>query len=737
MKTSIQFAMILFTVLFAWVTNAFTQTTFTVTSTSKDGPGSFNQAIMDANVAPGHDTIVFTPGLQINASHPNYTGGSGGYMSVITESVTIDGKGGAINGRQQWVSSSGEFNSIGHCPGHIPSTTLLSQMPNFMDVSAGITVTVKNLSIKQFNSIASIRDNATLILDHFNAQEIRSTVSCHSKGLFNVFTNANLYIKDSKFLESYNWASAGLGPAIGTVSDAGNLTIQNSLFYAIEEGEQYLINWEGSSSSEVNIVSTRLLGTGGIIIRGNTSETNIVNSTMTNESTGTPNFGERVVNASSGPVNIIGSSIKWNSNRCDAICPISSQILIESLNGSINFLESAIGFNNKENTGTLLATLGGMGNGFTADTHTWIEPTFNQDGSALQTITSQPNLIIGTPGFKSNVSISIEYNDAELMHPEVSGVLIDIINTPLINPVDGSSITKDVLGNERFDANGFRDIGALQLSLAPVLTISNSGDEFVDLTWQEPLHHDGDPIVRYEYQYVPTSGGSPVIVDAGTNLTANVTGLTNGTSYEFSVRAVYDEPNGQADGPFGNIGMATPLTDTIFAPTVTATPGDSQVSLSWNLPDLGGRSFSSYVVLWKEVGAANPIGGQPITDIDTTATMVTGLSNDTAYEFSVAVIATNNDRSGYGSDTATPSSSVSAEELTHSAITFYPNPVDNALQIQFPGTDFHLQLFSASGQLVMDINNKKVIDLSQINTGVYILKMTSENKVYTSKIMKR
>ncbi len=457
---------------------------------------------------------------------------------------------------------------------------------------------------------------------------------------------------------------------------------------------------------------------------------------MTTADTDRPRYGERVVNGSSGPMNIIGSSIKWNSNQCETNCPVSSQILIESLNGVINFSESALGFNFKENTGNLLATLGGSGSGFTADVNTWIESTFNQDASALQTITSQPSLITGTPGFKSAVATQIAYNDAELVSPDVSGVLIDVVNTPLINPVDGNPITEDVLGNERFDANGFRDIGALQLSLAPILTISNTGVTFVDILWQEPLHHNGDPIVRYEYQYVPISGGSPVIVDAGTNLSANVTGLTNGTTYEFSVRAVYNELGGEVNGPFGNVEVATPLTDQIPTPSITATPGDSEVSLSWNLTDLGGRTFSAYIVLWKEVGTANTIGGQSITDAGTTTTNITGLTNDTDYEFSVAVITTNNDRSDYGIDTATPTATLNVNELTKEVIAFYPNPVNDILQIKLQSTDINIQLYSVSGRLLKEIRNVKTIDLSNLSAGVYFLKMTSENKVYSGKLIK-
>lgn len=724
------FKLILVVITLLNVNVGLSQTTYTVTSTSKDGPGSILEAIDLANNNPGADIIEFTPGLQINAAHPIFTGTSGDFMITITESVTIDGKDGALNGRQRWISSNGNFDNIAICPGNVPSTIILAAMPNFIDIKGGVNVTIKNLSIKQFNSIAEVRENATLNLENFNASEIRSTINCASKGLLSVSSGASLSIKNSSFSESYNWASSGLGTGIVSSSSAGNLTIENSVFYSIEAGNQFLISWQGSNNSKVNIVSSRILGSGGVIVGENTSETNIVNSTIVTKDTGTPRYGERIINSSNGPMNIIACSIKWNSNRCDAICPISSKILIESQNGVINFLESALGFNFTEKTGTLLTTLGVSDTGsFTADTNTWIEPTSNQDASALQIITSQANLFSGLPGFKTSVITNIEYNDAELVSPDLSGVLIDVINTPLMNPIDNTSILTDVLGNERFDANGFRDIGAIQLSLAPVISLSSSGDEFVNLSWQEPLHHDGAPIVRYEYQYVDTHGGSSSVIDAGLNLTANIIGLTNGTAYEFSVRAVYEEGGIEINGPFGNVEIATPLTDQITVPIVTATPENEQVSLSWNLSDLGGRKFNSYVILWKVVGESNFSNGKVISDINSTTTVITGLTNNSAYEFWVSTTTKNGDRSDYGIDTTTPWPSPE--------ISFYPNPTKDLLHIKFIDKNISVNLFSVNGSLIKEVKNKKTIDISTLSTGTYIIYIQTENKKYKGKILKK
>lgn len=719
----------------------FGQTTYTVTSTSKDGPGSIIEAITLANNNPGADIIEFTPGLQVNASYPQFTGSNSNYMISITESVTIDGKGGALNGSQKWISANGDSNPLGICPKEVPSTIILRAMPNFMEVgvkgqnNSGITVTIKNLSIKEFNSIAEIREGTSLALDNFSADKIWSTFQCIDRGLFEVLNGASLSLKDSQFTNSMNWGSEGFVPAIGSVNSS-DLTIENCLFYNINGGKQFLISWLGANSSKVNIVNSRLLGAGGVKILGSVSKTNIVNTTMVNNDTGTPSAGDQIINNATGPMNITSSSIKWNTNKCAANCPIASQILIESKNGPINLSESAIGFNFSETTGTLLATLGVSGSGtFTADTNTWIEPTSNQNASALQTITSQPSLITGTPGFKSSVITQVQYNDSELVTPDVSGVLIDVISTTLTNPIDGNPITKDAIGNDRFDANGFRDIGAIQLGLAPSLTVTATGDQSVDLAWQKPLHHNGASIVRYEYQYVEASGGSPTIINAGKNLTAKITGLTNGTKYNFTVRAVYDESGSEVNGPFSNIGSETPY-GTLATPTLTVTPGDAQVSLSWNLPDLGGRTFQSYVIVWKIDGTTNYIDGAFISDPNQTTKTITNLVNETTYEFAFKVKASG-DFSSNVYKTATPSATLGLENLDSigSKFSYYPNPIKNHLHINLD-KNTHTKVFSINGSLLIDAKVSKHIDVSSLSSGLYILQVQVDGKVYSGKILK-
>lgn len=93
MKAFSDFRLTVFALLMSSLCAA--QTTYTVTSTARTGTGSITEAVDLANANPGADIIEFTPGLQVKASFPVFTGTSDTYMLNITESVTINGNGGA------------------------------------------------------------------------------------------------------------------------------------------------------------------------------------------------------------------------------------------------------------------------------------------------------------------------------------------------------------------------------------------------------------------------------------------------------------------------------------------------------------------------------------------------------------------------------------------------------------------------------------------------------------------
>src|SRR5215831_14397945 len=78
------FSLVAICLLFSTFTFA---NTYTVTNTNASGPGSLDQAIIDANTNPGPDVIAFNiPGSGPFVIAPGFPG-----LTTITDAVTIDG----------------------------------------------------------------------------------------------------------------------------------------------------------------------------------------------------------------------------------------------------------------------------------------------------------------------------------------------------------------------------------------------------------------------------------------------------------------------------------------------------------------------------------------------------------------------------------------------------------------------------------------------------------------------
>ncbi|HSP80135.1 MAG TPA: fibronectin type III domain-containing protein [Myxococcaceae bacterium] len=177
---------------------------------------------------------------------------------------------------------------------------------------------------------------------------------------------------------------------------------------------------------------------------------------------------------------------------------------------------------------------------------------------------------------------------------------------------------------------------------APTDVVVTAGDAEATVEWLAPADQGSSPLTGYEVTASPEI--PKVSVDASTTL-ATVTGLTNGTAYTFTVRAL----NAVGAGPAS--AASSPVTPRSIpgAPrNVATTPGDGQVMVQWEAPASdGGGSLTGYKV------TISP-GDQTVSvDGATSSTTFTGLTNGTAYSFSVRAL---NDR-GEGpaaSSTATP-----------------------------------------------------------------------------------
>jgi titin len=161
--------------------------------------------------------------------------------------------------------------------------------------------------------------------------------------------------------------------------------------------------------------------------------------------------------------------------------------------------------------------------------------------------------------------------------------------------------------------------------------MATAGNMVATVSWTAPPDN-GFPITGYEITpYIGGMAQTPqdVVIPATTYV---VTGLENGTTYTFTVKAA----NAINFGPESAQSNAVTFAATAPGPptAVAASPGNAAATVSWTAPLANGSPISSYVVTPYIAGVAQ----SPQTTFMSTATTYTlsGLSNGTAYTFTVA-----------------------------------------------------------------------------------------------------
>lgn len=162
---------------------------------------------------------------------------------------------------------------------------------------------------------------------------------------------------------------------------------------------------------------------------------------------------------------------------------------------------------------------------------------------------------------------------------------------------------------------------------APTGVAAIAGNASATVSWTAPTSNGGSPIISYEVVSSPAT--TTVTVDASTT-SAVMTGLSNGTSYRFRVRAV----NASGPGAYSAYSTAVVPHGTPGAPTaVVGVSGNGAVTVSWTAPaSNGGSPITSYTVVAQPGGATVTVSGS------SRSAVVAGLQNGTPYTFTVVAI---------------------------------------------------------------------------------------------------
>ena len=190
---------------------------------------------------------------------------------------------------------------------------------------------------------------------------------------------------------------------------------------------------------------------------------------------------------------------------------------------------------------------------------------------------------------------------------------------------------------------------------APTSVSALRGNTQATVSFTAPANNGGSPITGYT---VTSSPGGFTATGASSPLT--VTGLTNGTSYTFTVVAT---------NIVGNSAPSSASSAVIPAPTVPDSPtsvsalaGNRQAAVSFTAPvNNGGSAITGYTVTSSPGGFVAIGSSSPLT--------VTGLTNGTSYTF--RVVATNsigNSTPSSASSAVTPSPTVPGAPTSVSAL---------------------------------------------------------------------
>ena len=170
---------------------------------------------------------------------------------------------------------------------------------------------------------------------------------------------------------------------------------------------------------------------------------------------------------------------------------------------------------------------------------------------------------------------------------------------------------------------------------APRNLAATPGDGAVILAWAAPADPGTSAVTGYEYRHAAGTSvpAQTAWQSAGTDLSVTVGSLVNGTEYAFEVRAVSDAGDGDPAAT-----TATPVTVPVAPQSVSATPGDGQVTLTWEAPaDDGGSAVTGYEYRHAQGGTVPAQTAWQSAGTSLTAT-VGSLANGTQYAFEVRAV---------------------------------------------------------------------------------------------------
>ncbi|MFO0037381.1 MAG: hypothetical protein ACK522_00345 [Synechococcaceae cyanobacterium] len=456
--------------------------------------GSFAWAIDQANKTPGLDVISLqAAGGLINVDNATTLPSIGfnTFIGSFTDSVQIEGNNIRLEGDPVIISSGGIiFNKTNPSK---PSQTdvVVRNAYSFGRVADGVSIQIKNLVVDGLNGFLEVGKNAAVSVSNtifrnsvpyfangFNNYEPQTFIQADDGTTINL--DKVILEKLNPFFEGISQAEYAFDAAIAASKAVINISD------SIIRGSSTTYGAVNLLGGTANIVSSVITGSaGGLSVsdfEGVDGVMNVVNSLLKFENPMSSAIA-RIQAFAGGEANLTATTIQANGLYLDTSfsgCSVPSSDPNYLCNGSplqafsggtIRLKESAVSAINMDLVDVqnpyseTYAPFGNPSSGdLLSDANSYVQPTATLSGQELQTLFNQPGLL--TDGVPYVLDASGLFYSPLPEGAVPAGPLLAVIldadgANQLINPIDGSVITKDVYGNPR-TAFGTRDIGAVQ-----------------------------------------------------------------------------------------------------------------------------------------------------------------------------------------------------------------------------------------------------------------------------------
>lgn len=469
---------------------------------------SFAWALAQANGNLEADTISITPGLAIHVD--DATAEAGGWLTTISEELTIQGNGATLVGNPSFITNSNPpiiytktkvdaFN-----PPPLGTDILLQQAFSFGKVSPGVSLSIDGLNSDGLNGFLELGAGSTASLSNAT---VRNSVNygVSARSVFKALDGSTLNLSQVA-LERINQALDSIGPAWEGVIDGTNATL-NMVRSSISQAAAGAVVWSGGVA---NVVSSVISESGGLSVSDNIQQgvtregvMNLVNSLVSVSAQDSDL--QRLQAFGGGELNITASSIlqdalenTYSSCNTDSY-DCAGKPLTAFDGGKITLKQSYVSLINAQDglipagvPSYSIALDPSKSGSLVALDSVWLQTTPNQGAADLRSLFGNPSLL--TSGIPLTLEdfgggVSSYYPLPEGAYPNPDGPLIDQISDAnganlLINPIDGNPILLDVFGQPR-TRNGLRTIGAVQPASVPgPLPLAGAA---VSLAWSRRL----------------------------------------------------------------------------------------------------------------------------------------------------------------------------------------------------------------------------------------------------------